>query len=289
MDQMMLHAERIGCSQDAATPAMRLSRSTFDTAAPTQCPDPFRDALSLPCDGPNSCEAPLQMHDTVLTLPSSVLAHACRGINSTMLDVSVIRDARLFVGNARVLSDEEQQAEPEGDVQGLRAFDSNVPRNMIITQVIGVSLSGILPSTTLLQPIVFVLGRSALVTDAIWAQQRDCVYWMVGEQRWDTMGCTLVDSSNTTITCACTHMTNFAVLANFDGSTEAVGAEHALALDIITYIGLGISIPCFLAVMITYLVFRRIRTVPKTLLVRYSCGGVEGWGGVVSCQGASYR
>ncbi|XP_056284918.1 adhesion G-protein coupled receptor F3-like [Pseudoliparis swirei] len=77
-----------------------------------------------------------------------------------------------------------------------------------------------------------------------------CVFWNATERDWSDEGCAIVKSTNGNQTfCQCEHLTSFSVLfAKEDISTEI--------LDIITYVGLGVSICCLVVFLfIEYLVW----------------------------------
>jgi len=118
-----------------------------------------------------------------------------------------------------------------------------------------------------------------------------CVFWdyahHAGAGGWSSAGCTTVaaaDGANT-VTCRCTHMTNFAVLtrvrtpgkvvgdvavsvaADTDAaaSTPSLDASE-LALDVITYAGVAFSVPCLLLMAVTFAWVRNLRTTNRIIL-----------------------
>uniref|UniRef100_A0A3B3C166 Adhesion G protein-coupled receptor F7 n=1 Tax=Oryzias melastigma TaxID=30732 RepID=A0A3B3C166_ORYME len=68
-----------------------------------------------------------------------------------------------------------------------------------------------------------------------------CVFWnfeLVDETgAWDDEGCTFVSRVNGTVTCNCTHLTSFSILM-----ATSIPEDIRDILDIITYIGVGISL-----------------------------------------------
>ncbi|XP_042358862.1 M cell-type agglutination protein mam3-like isoform X2 [Plectropomus leopardus] len=68
-----------------------------------------------------------------------------------------------------------------------------------------------------------------------------CVFWNFtifdNLGAWDDEGCSFVSDINNTVTCSCNHLTSFSVLMATD-----IPAELKIALDIITYVGVGISL-----------------------------------------------
>lgn len=88
----------------------------------------------------------------------------------------------------------------------------------------------------------------------------ECAFWDSDEGVWDTAGCVARQPDNFRTICVCTHLTNFAVLVRRNGNA---GGDHELALEIITYIGLALSLPCLLFVIFTLLYFRRKLLQPR--------------------------
>ncbi|XP_076611648.1 uncharacterized protein LOC143335878 isoform X4 [Chaetodon auriga] len=68
-----------------------------------------------------------------------------------------------------------------------------------------------------------------------------CVFWNFtlfdNLGAWDDEGCTFVSDINNTVTCNCNHLTSFSVLM-----ARGVPPELKDALDVITYVGVGISL-----------------------------------------------
>ncbi|XP_067138267.1 uncharacterized protein [Centruroides vittatus] len=91
-----------------------------------------------------------------------------------------------------------------------------------------------------------------------------CVYWDYsmdnGEGDWSDKGCeTKIDLQDEKhVRCSCDHMTNFAILVDlYGGNVEE--ENHAIALDIITYIGCTLSIFGLLVTIITFMIFKKLR------------------------------
>ncbi|XP_074917062.1 adhesion G protein-coupled receptor E5 isoform X3 [Chelonoidis abingdonii] len=90
-----------------------------------------------------------------------------------------------------------------------------------------------------------------------------CAYWEPGSRRWATDGCTL-QMLNTTIThCQCNHLTSFAVLMAFYELED-------WTLDVITKVGLVISLLCLLLAIITFLFCRALKG-PRTTIHLHLC------------------
>uniref|UniRef100_A0A3Q2XN04 Adhesion G protein-coupled receptor F7 n=1 Tax=Hippocampus comes TaxID=109280 RepID=A0A3Q2XN04_HIPCM len=71
-------------------------------------------------------------------------------------------------------------------------------------------------------------------------QNPQCVFWnfslLDGLGAWDDQGCVFVSDTNDMVTCSCNHLTSFSILMA-TGIPESI----RVALDLITYIGVGIS------------------------------------------------
>lgn len=70
--------------------------------------------------------------------------------------------------------------------------------------------------------------------------------------KWSTEGCRRIEGTTEYSVCECDHMTNFAVLLDVTGVSEAITEEHELSLRIITYAGCAISIICLLLSWLTF-------------------------------------
>lgn len=84
-----------------------------------------------------------------------------------------------------------------------------------------------------------------------------CVFWNFslfnGLGGWDDEGCELVYSVNETVTCNCNHLTSFSILMS-------PNSPDSLSLDIITYIGVGISMASLvICLIIEAVIWRKIR------------------------------
>ena len=108
---------------------------------------------------------------------------------------------------------------------------------------------------------------------------RSCCWYDAAEGgRWNTSGCELVpeESSANYTTCRCTHLTSFAVLMDLSpptgkdrATTKTTGEDttHALALSLISYVGVGVSILCLFATFVVYLVLEEARSFAKKILM----------------------
>ncbi|XP_033740678.1 adhesion G-protein coupled receptor G6-like isoform X2 [Pecten maximus] len=100
----------------------------------------------------------------------------------------------------------------------------------------------------------------------------ECVFWDESLQttsKWANQGCYVYETvSNSHTTCACDHLTNFALLMDIYGTGGDLSEENKLAMSLISYIGCGISIFGLLLTLITYCAFKKLRTSnPSKILI----------------------
>ncbi|XP_062415735.1 adhesion G-protein coupled receptor F1-like isoform X2 [Pungitius pungitius] len=73
------------------------------------------------------------------------------------------------------------------------------------------------------------------------SQGPQCVFWNFtlfnNLGAWDSEGCTFLSDINNTVTCNCNHLTSFSILM-----ATNIPPEIRFALDVITYVGVGISL-----------------------------------------------
>ncbi|KAK9723171.1 GPCR proteolysis site, GPS, motif [Popillia japonica] len=90
-----------------------------------------------------------------------------------------------------------------------------------------------------------------------------CVFWDYTTSSWSDEGCH-VETTNTTHTiCLCNHLTNFAIL--MDVHAIYLPMEHQIALQIVTYVGCVISIVCLILAVITFQLFRGLKSDKTTI------------------------
>ncbi|XP_070843546.1 adhesion G protein-coupled receptor F4-like [Chaetodon trifascialis] len=159
-------------------------------------------------------------------------------------------------------------------------FDSSVEidipesdeRNKSITVITFASMDNILPPRDKDNSTLYVInGRVVLVqssgiiknvsftfdvmNDTLGNPQ--CVFWNFslfdGLGGWDDKGCELVYNINETVSCNCNHLTSFSILMSPYSPDDPV-------LDIITYIGVGISMASLvICLIIEAVIWRKIR------------------------------
>ncbi|XP_041983506.1 latrophilin Cirl isoform X2 [Aricia agestis] len=85
-----------------------------------------------------------------------------------------------------------------------------------------------------------------------------CVFWDYTLHGWSSEGCQVEWSNLTHTGCACSHLTNFAILMDVRGI--ALGAKHELALRLLTLIGCAISSIALLAAILVFQCFRNMKS-----------------------------
>eukprot|EP00058_Branchiostoma_floridae_P013013 XP_002598501.1 hypothetical protein BRAFLDRAFT_66878 [Branchiostoma floridae] len=144
------------------------------------------------------------------------------------------------------------------------APSSNDKRTSINSRVIASRITGFelknLPNPVVTRYLPIVQNSTNTTVDNI-----RCVFWDFnagGGGAWSTEGCDFVGIDNDRVVCECNHLTNFAVLM------DIYGGLHSFALDLISKIGIALSITGLVLTLITYLVFKQLRqTRPQHILI----------------------
>uniref|UniRef100_A0A4X1TL60 Adhesion G protein-coupled receptor L3 n=1 Tax=Sus scrofa TaxID=9823 RepID=A0A4X1TL60_PIG len=86
----------------------------------------------------------------------------------------------------------------------------------------------------------------------------NCSFWSYSKRTmtgyWSTQGCRLLTTNKTHTTCSCNHLTNF--------HSDAV---HDLLLDVITWVGILLSLVCLLICIFTFCFFRGLQSDRNTI------------------------
>ncbi|KAG8555282.1 hypothetical protein GDO81_017657 [Engystomops pustulosus] len=96
----------------------------------------------------------------------------------------------------------------------------------------------------------------------------NCSFWNYSERTmmgyWSTQGCRLIETNLTHTTCACSHLTNFAILM---AHREIVytDSRHGQFLDVITRMGIVISLVCLAICIFTFCFFRGLQSDRNTI------------------------
>ncbi|XP_068677449.1 uncharacterized protein [Montipora foliosa] len=111
-----------------------------------------------------------------------------------------------------------------------------------------------LAKKTFKDPVVIMLQHTLVSKEE---NNASCVFLDIDRNiSWSHTGCQ-VNSSNTTHTvCHCYHLTSFAVLMSVKQDISAISKGHQLALSLITYIGVSISVVALCLAFLTFYFFR---------------------------------
>ncbi|XP_068435017.1 adhesion G protein-coupled receptor E5 isoform X2 [Clinocottus analis] len=93
-----------------------------------------------------------------------------------------------------------------------------------------------------------------------------CVFWDASEEggSWSPRGCKVVESKPEYTVCSCNHLSSFAVLmALYD-------IEDKFELQLITWVGLSLSLICLLLCILTFSLIRSIKS-PRTTIHLHLC------------------
>ncbi|KAJ8262306.1 hypothetical protein GJAV_G00164980 [Gymnothorax javanicus] len=96
----------------------------------------------------------------------------------------------------------------------------------------------------------------------------NCSFWSYSKRTmtgyWSTQDCRLLHTNRTHTTCSCTHLTNFAVLmAHVE--VKNVDPIHSMLLDVITCVGILLSLVCLLVCIFTFCFFRGLQSDRNTI------------------------
>ncbi|XP_061557130.1 adhesion G protein-coupled receptor E1 isoform X1 [Phycodurus eques] len=93
-----------------------------------------------------------------------------------------------------------------------------------------------------------------------------CVFWNAsrGNGSWSADGCATVESNSRFTVCSCSHLSTFAVLmALYD-------VEATFELQVVTWVGLSLSLICLLICILTFSLIRSIQS-PRTTIHLHLC------------------
>ncbi|EDO44368.1 predicted protein, partial [Nematostella vectensis] len=78
---------------------------------------------------------------------------------------------------------------------------------------------------------------------------------------WSNKGCYVNGTNSTHTICKCYHLTGFAILMNVKGDMDAIlKGDHRLALSLITYIGIVLSVVTLCIALLTFITFRFLKS-----------------------------
>ncbi|XP_046707213.1 adhesion G protein-coupled receptor L2-like isoform X2 [Silurus meridionalis] len=114
------------------------------------------------------------------------------------------------------------------------------------------------------EPVVFTLEH--LDTENYF--NPNCSFWNYSDRSmmgyWSTRGCKLLGTNKTHTTCSCSHLTNFAILMAHRGHVGD-GNVHDFLLNVITRIGVAVSLVCLAISIFTFCFFRGLQSDRNTI------------------------
>ncbi|XP_068130621.1 adhesion G protein-coupled receptor L1 isoform X3 [Hyperolius riggenbachi] len=134
---------------------------------------------------------------------------------------------------------------------------------VVNSQVIAASMNKESSRVFLIDPVIFTLPHLQSKNHF----NANCTFWNYSERSmlgyWSTQGCRLIHTNKTHTTCACNHLTNFAVLmAQRD---MYPGHINDLLLSVISWVGIVISLVCLGICISTFCFLRGLQTDRNTI------------------------
>ncbi|KAM9856523.1 adhesion G protein-coupled receptor L1-like [Aulostomus maculatus] len=100
------------------------------------------------------------------------------------------------------------------------------------------------------EPVIFTLRHLQLENHF----GPNCSFWntsgVSGNGRWSTQGCRLLHSNNTHTTCACNHLSSYAVLMTYQQPASGVGVEELLVY-VVSWVGISVALVCLATCLTT--------------------------------------
>lgn len=100
------------------------------------------------------------------------------------------------------------------------------------------------------EPVVFTLRHLQLENHF----GPNCSFWnasgVSGLGRWSTQGCRLLHTNNTHTTCACNHLSSYAVLMTYQQPASGVGVEELL-VSVVSWVGISVALVCLATCLTT--------------------------------------
>ncbi|CAL8333806.1 unnamed protein product [Merluccius merluccius] len=124
-------------------------------------------------------------------------------------------------------------------------------RSLVVnSHVISASVHRGVNRVYLSEPVIFTLRH--LQQDNHYGP--NCSFWnssgASGSGRWSTQGCRLLHSNNTHTTCACNHLSSYAVLMTYQQPASGVGVEELLVSGV-SWVGISVALVCLAGCLTT--------------------------------------
>ncbi|GCC22901.1 adhesion G protein-coupled receptor L3-like isoform X14 [Chiloscyllium punctatum] len=135
---------------------------------------------------------------------------------------------------------------------------------IVNSQVVSAAINKESNRIYLAAPVIFTLKHLDLQNNF----NPNCSFWSYSKRTmtgyWSTQGCRMLGSNRTHTTCSCNHLTNFAVLmAHKD--VKFSDPVHELLLEVITWVGILISLVCLLICIFTFCFFHGLQSDRNTI------------------------
>ncbi|XP_048383028.1 adhesion G protein-coupled receptor L3 isoform X5 [Stegostoma tigrinum] len=135
---------------------------------------------------------------------------------------------------------------------------------IVNSQVVSAAINKESNRIYLAAPVIFTLKHLELQNNF----NPNCSFWSYSKRTmtgyWSTQGCRMLASNRTHTTCSCNHLTNFAVLmAHKD--VKFSDPVHELLLEVITWVGILISLVCLLICIFTFCFFHGLQSDRNTI------------------------
>ncbi|XP_051982801.1 adhesion G protein-coupled receptor L1-like isoform X1 [Xyrauchen texanus] len=138
------------------------------------------------------------------------------------------------------------------------------PSLAVNSHIISASMNKESSRVFLTEPVLFTLRHLQLENHF----NPNCSFWNYSERsmkgQWSSQGCRRLHSNNTHTTCACSHLTNFAVLMSHQQPAYPGGVQ-GLILFIITWVGMVISLVCLALCISTFCCLRGLQSDRTTI------------------------
>ncbi|NWI17475.1 LPLT2 protein, partial [Crypturellus soui] len=119
-------------------------------------------------------------------------------------------------------------------------------------------------------------------------EEARCVSWQPASARWSERGCERLASDRLSTTCGCHHLSSFAVLMAIvdievgpvpvptrfsgpgEGGSRGGASQESFALELVTYVGLALSVLCLFLAVGTFVLCRSLWNVSVALHLQLS-------------------
>ncbi|XP_019848842.1 PREDICTED: adhesion G protein-coupled receptor E2-like isoform X2 [Amphimedon queenslandica] len=139
-----------------------------------------------------------------------------------------------------------------------RSFEEASNKSTLVSLV--VSVQAISDNTVNISDTVQLMDNVSLIFNITEFESNEepfCCYWNDSLQNWSTDGMTTTILSSSQVLCTSNHLTSFAVLVDHSGVTTTEPSAEDTGLEIISYIGVSISIICLILSIILLVALRK--------------------------------